>query len=268
LNPKGAAKAALFSQIESLKFMTIVDDAIALGLPCFPCRGNKAPACPRGFKNAAEGADAIRELWRQWPGSLIGIPAGAVSGFDVLDIDKGAGGGDWYVENAYHLPATRIHHTRSGGWHLLFYADPRVKCSASLIAPGVDVRASGGYIIWWPATGLPARDYPPEGLPDWPAWLLEAILPKPEPAIIPIKRRHGTFNLHGIVRIVHEAREGERNRALYWGACRLEEACRKGLITADYAVDLLIEVATRRGLSYNEAVATVRSAFGGRSHRG
>jgi hypothetical protein len=244
--------------------MGIIDEAIDLGLPCFPCRGNKAPACPRGFKDAVEGADAIRELWRQWPGSLVGVPTGAASGFDVLDIDPRNGGGEWYGANKQRLPATRIHRTRSGGLHLLFYADGGVKNSSGLIAPGVDVRAGGGYVVWWPAAGLPCRDYPPEGLPDWPTWLRRAIVPPPPPRVVARTMPRSLNGVPGIIRVVLESHEGERNRALYWAACRHAEMARAGLISPELAAELLIEAGQQRGLTLNETVATVRSAFGGR----
>jgi Bifunctional DNA primase/polymerase, N-terminal len=40
-----------------------------------------------GFKDASTEPDKIRELWHVHPGGLIGVPTGAVSSFDVLDLD-------------------------------------------------------------------------------------------------------------------------------------------------------------------------------------
>jgi hypothetical protein len=39
--------------------------------------------------------------------------------------------------------------------HLIFQHAAGLRCSAEKIAAGVDVRAIGGYVIWWPAAGLP-----------------------------------------------------------------------------------------------------------------
>jgi hypothetical protein len=41
-------------------------------LPCFPCRIDKRPMTPRGFKDATTDIKLIEALWRQYPGSLVG----------------------------------------------------------------------------------------------------------------------------------------------------------------------------------------------------
>jgi hypothetical protein len=58
----------------------------------------------------------------------------------------------WWFSHRDRLPLTRVHRTRSGGLHLIFRHVPDVRCSAGRIAPGIDVRGDGGYIIWWPGT--------------------------------------------------------------------------------------------------------------------
>jgi hypothetical protein len=45
-----------------------------------------------------------------------------------------------------------------------------LRCSASKIAPGVDVRADGGYVVWWPREGLRVVSDAP--VAHWPEWLL------------------------------------------------------------------------------------------------
>jgi Bifunctional DNA primase/polymerase, N-terminal len=138
-------------------------------LPRFPCQTeNKKPLTPHGFKDAVRVRDDSG-----WP--LVGVPTGVK--FDALDIDPRNGGASWFDANFDALPLTRCHQTQSGGIHLLFLPAVGLRCTSGRIAPGVDVRAKGGYVIWWPREGLPFEDHPLCGWPDW--LLAEAMKPKP-----------------------------------------------------------------------------------------
>lgn len=148
------------------------------GVPVFPCRADKRPACLHGLLDASDQLDTVRELWRRFPGPLIGVPTGLISGFDVLDVDPRHGGDRWWIANMHRLPATRMQRTRSGGLHTMFQADSRVRNSASKIAPGIDVRGSGGYVVWWTAEGCEVSEAP---LAPWPTWLLRRALKRPTP---------------------------------------------------------------------------------------
>ena len=149
------------------------------GLPCFPCREDKRPATPRGFKDATCDQHQLRELWLRHPGPLVGVPTGDISGLDILDIDPRHGGDYWFAEHMNSLPPTRVHRTRSGGLHLFFQHEQQLRCSVGRIAAGVDVRASGGYLIWWPATGLPVLS--DLRTATWPNWLRLQLSPSPRP---------------------------------------------------------------------------------------
>jgi hypothetical protein len=130
----------------------------------FPCRHDKRPLTAHGFLQAK-----VSPRWDAWP--LVGVATGA-SGFDVLDIDP-PDGLAWYSANFDALPLTQAHETRSGGLHLLFRHAEGLRCSKGRIAPGIDVRADGGYIIWWPREDLPTENHP---ICEWPDWLLEAAM--------------------------------------------------------------------------------------------
>jgi hypothetical protein len=160
--------------------MTAIFAAVALaeqGIAVFPCLATKAPATPRGFYDASSNPKIVRELWRCWPGPLIGTPTGTINGFDVLDIDPRHGGDAWHTKHMTRLPATRIHTTRSGGLHLIFRHHDGVRNSAGKIGRGVDVRGEGGFVVWWPASGcsVPVQ----AAVSAWPPWLLLPILPPP-----------------------------------------------------------------------------------------
>lgn len=162
--------------------MSAISSAIDLaerGFAVFPCLPSKVPATPRGFHDATNDPGAVRKLWQRWPGALIGIPTGRTNGFDVLDVDPRHGGDTWHDAHRHNLPDTRIHRTRSGGLHILFRHLNGVRNSAGRIAPGIDVRGEGGFIIWWPAAGCSEVAH---GAPtEWPAWLHTGVLRKPAP---------------------------------------------------------------------------------------
>jgi hypothetical protein len=128
--------------------------AMRLDYPSFPCLANKRPACPHGFKDACTATSGLATLWARYPGELVGVPTGTASGISVLDVDRGKGGGDWWLANRDRLPATRLHRTRSGGIHAVFKHRTGLRNSVARIAPGIDVRAEGGYIVWWPLQAL------------------------------------------------------------------------------------------------------------------
>ena len=144
--------------------------------------------------------------------------------------------------------------------HLIFKHDDAMRCSAGKIALGVDTRAAGGYVIWWPAAGLPVLCDAPPAL--WPAWLIEGFRPKPRlPADRPVTRIPDQRFLAELVRLIAGAREGERNSLTFWCACRAGEMVASGLLSAAAAVAVIAEAATRAGLSRSEAERTAWSGI-------
>ena len=236
--------------------------ALELGMSCFPCNEEKRPTCPHGFKDATADPEALRDLRRQHPGSLIGVPTGEVSGFDVLDIDpKHATAREWWAENRDDLMPTRAHRTRSGGLHLLFKYTPGLKCSAGKIAQGVDIRTTGGYVIWWPAAGFPILS---NALPtDLPTWLHRLLLPPPRPqrTVVPVSHQHDRRALRGLIRTVATATEGQRNAVTFWAACRAGEQVRQGIMNESFVTECLLEAALHIGLPRAEAIRTIKSGL-------
>jgi len=144
----------------------------AQGFPVFPCHADKSPACERGFHDASKDPDTVRALFAGGA-PLIGVPTGPASGFDVLDLDPRHGSDAWWAEHGPGLPATRTHRTRSGGLHVLFRHAPGLRSSAGKLAPGCDVRAEGGYVVWWPAAGCEAISA--GAAAEWPEGLLTRL---------------------------------------------------------------------------------------------
>ena len=167
----------------------------------------------------------------------------------LLDVDPE--GAPWFRQQFDALPRTRAHETRRGGVHLLFRARAGLKCSRGRIARGVDVRAEGGYVIWWPSKGLPFEDHP---LVEWPDWLLTEA-GRPEGAgrggaygaggfLPPAPSRRSIQGIQKRVRrilqVVECARHGDgRNDKLYWAACRFSEMIADGVMPEAIAWKLL-----------------------------
>lgn len=121
----------------------------ARGRPVFPCRtGGKEPLTPRGHLDATTDPRRIIAWWNRWPDANIGVPTGERSGLLAVDVDQPAGL-DALERERGRLPATRTHSTGSGGTHYLYrYPDgPEIRNSAGKLAPGLDVRGEGGYVI-------------------------------------------------------------------------------------------------------------------------
>jgi hypothetical protein len=239
-----------------------LDAALALaaeGRKCFPCSLNKRPATPHGFLDASDDPASLRELWSECPGELVGMATGSASGIDALDLDaKHASAREWWRANRPRLPETKTHRTRSGGLHLIFQHAPGLRCWTSRPAMGIDGRADGGYIIWWPATGLPVlRHAPPTPWPDW-------LLPDLRPSSLPARSESRAmvpddYALAALVRKVAGATEGERNTITFWAGCRAGEMAASGLIGADTAAAVIANAALLAGLSPAEADGTAWS---------
>lgn len=231
------------------------------GIPVFPCGPDKRPLTTRGFKDTSTDPDVVHDWWSRWPDALIGVPTG--DKFVVVDVDlQHTDAQQWLEDNRHRLPLTRTHRTRSGGLHLLFAPNDKVKCSASKLGPHVDTRGTGGYVIWWPTCGLEVLHA--EVLAPVPEWIIEALNPKPEAIPIPITRYSAPPSpaaIRGALRVLAEARKGERNRALFWTSCRMGEAMRAGTISEGEAIRLLLSVGRSVGLLDREIMSTARSGL-------
>jgi hypothetical protein len=117
------------------------------GHSVFPCK-KKKPLVEGGggFKGATRNLKQIMEWWTEWPDAQIGVPTGSVNRLVVLDID-GEEGAAWLSTKL--LPETRIVETRPGRRQYWFQLPEGrvVKSSQGQLAPEVDVRGEGGYVI-------------------------------------------------------------------------------------------------------------------------
>jgi hypothetical protein len=275
-----AAMPGMQQQMAAARAIVAARTLAGMGYAVFPCGRNKRPAIPKaaggnGYKDGTTDWGAIQAMWARWPGELVGVATGEMSGIAVVDVDtKHDTAREWWIANRARLLPARVHCTQSGGRHVIYRHRPGLTCSASKIARGVDVRADGGYVIWWPAAGLPVLQ--DSGIRPWPEWLMQLLEPVPVPApAVSIARavRDGDLRpmLHragGVLRTLVNAHEGERNRILFWAACRVRDMYQTNVL--DHAasmqmIELLRAAADRAGLPQRETERTIVSAFRARA---
>lgn len=160
---------------------------IKLGWAVIPLKG-KLPLVEHGSKDATLNEGQARFWWNKWPEANIGIATG--QRFFVIDVDVKKGGEDsWDMLRSQYgavLPETIEQVTGTGGRHILYLLpDFPVRNSESKLAPGIDVRGSGGYIVACPSIHPETkRRYDWDGtaeledqkIAEAPQWLLRLIV--------------------------------------------------------------------------------------------
>lgn len=158
------------------------------------CRSvGKHPRLPQGLTQASTSPDLIRQWWSAWPTANLAIRTGTTVW--VLDIDAKSGGFESLaaLEQQYGpLPATLTARTQGGGRHYFFVGGSDIPSSTARIAPGIDTRGVGGYVVVEPSTiraGYAFDDWDPlDGsrpvLEAAPAWLRDKLLQRALPAPI------------------------------------------------------------------------------------
>ncbi|MCS0601629.1 bifunctional DNA primase/polymerase [Streptomyces sp. LP11] len=244
-----------------------------------PHHTDPTPAGPRchgecgrfghGVYDASTDPARIRELfaaapWATGYGIACGLPPYHLIGVD-LDVKTGTDASaalrELALRHLFTIPETVVIRTPSGGRHLWLTGPPDtvVPNSAGRLAPGIDIRGAGGYLVgpgsrtdhgtYTTAPGtahLPPAPCPPS--------LLRLLLPPPRTGRHPSHRApddHG----RGLIHFVLTAHEGQRNTRLFWAACRAYE---NGL--GPTLTDPLTEAAVHTGLTEQEARATIASA--------
>ena len=184
-------------------------DALDLGFPTFPLHGiwddasgalrctcgnpacgrnaGKHPATHNGLRDATRDTDLITHWWEARPGNNIGGRTGERVVLDI-DLDK-AGDRSLNDLEAKHgrLPKTWISKT-GNGFHAVFAppAGAPIACSTGKIGSGLDIKASGGYIVMPGSRHYSGRTYdwhpeyhpsftPLAVVPDWLASLCREV---------------------------------------------------------------------------------------------
>lgn len=147
-----AADDAVFRAAESYQ---------GLGWAVFPVKG-KIPVTRNGVKDASTKPRLAAIWYSRYPERGVALATGEVSGVWALDLD-GEEGKEAFVElQEEHGPIPKTVCSRTGsGWHLFWQMpdDGDVRNSASQVAPKVDVRGTGGYVVLPPSPHPSGRRY-------------------------------------------------------------------------------------------------------------
>jgi hypothetical protein len=266
--------------------MSALDAALAYaayGFSVFPCLPRaKEPAVKRGFYAATTNPETIRRLFRSG-NCNVAIRTGMASRVWAIDSDGEVGEASLCALKAKHgtLPATWQSLTARGR-HIWFRCDDPVPSSAARIAPGIDARGDGGYIL------VPPSIHPTGARYSWsthacelavaPAWLLDLARKKPPTisqraiALMPPRRinGHGGYGvaaLNAEVAALAGAVPGRRNHALNRAAFNLFQLVAGAELDRDQVVERLVSACHANGLVQDDGLpsvmATIRS--GGRA---
>ena len=248
----------------------------ASGIPVYPCvEVGKIPRLPHGLLDASADARQVERWWKRWPEANIGLPTGASSGFDVVDVDVRVSGSGY---DAFHRAVSVLGLdtwmmrvlTPSGGMHFYYPSDPsRIQRNWVSAKTHVDFRGSGGGVILPPSLGLCEHDQPEPytvvetrttGHPldaDALRRFLDPGWDQQRFATRLSRIQHSDAREDALKSWVATRSEGERNMGLFWAACRMAEAGRPFEIT----LDTLSSPAQDCGLLDREIIATIRSAY-------
>jgi len=158
----------------------------------FPLRPrDKTPLTAHGLKDATTKIDVVRRWWSQTPQANIGLNCGK-SGLVVIDLDKRGehdGCREWAALLQQHGLSieTSVSLTGGGGQHLIFKSPDglSIKNSAGRLAPGIDVRAEGGYIVLPPSIHPSGQPYAWQNgthtIEPLPAPVVDILIHEPDP---------------------------------------------------------------------------------------
>ena len=151
----------LFTEVGGMPLSEAAARFAAAGVPVFPCvPGEKRPLVLRGFHEATADPAQVAEWWSRWPSANIGIPTGAVSGVEVVDVDVHPTGTGFPAFREAHRQGhaagwAALVRTPSGGLHAYYPVNPdRAQSSWQAARAHVDFRGDGGYIIAPPSKVL------------------------------------------------------------------------------------------------------------------
>jgi hypothetical protein len=237
--------------------------------------GSKRPLLAQWPTRASTDPSTIIAWWERWPTANVGVLTGVRSKIWVVDIDPRNGGHDsWDALLFEHGPIeTRTSLTGGGGYHLFFAWDEESPARGKQLAPGIDVKTDGGYVVVPPSTHQSGGSYrwhldlEPERAPQWLSAMAGARGAPPQQTqpigpLSPDQRdRLADRALSRAVATVRHALEGARNQTLNREAYSLGRLVGAGVVDRAVVEAALSAAATDAGLERLEVQRTMRSGL-------
>ncbi|MFD2768264.1 bifunctional DNA primase/polymerase [Micromonospora eburnea] len=249
--------------------------------PAHDPQGCRCLTC-HGFYAATRDPKALRRMVSLVPGGMLAIRTGSPSGLVVVDVDPDHGGINSLTGLVQRglCPPTRWVRTGSGGLHL-YYRHPgphtRIRCSAGLIAPGIDIRADGGYVIappsvhpvtrrpyTWADTSVPVVEMAPALIT-----ACQGTDRQPRPAATrpaTTSSRRGAISnpdalLDALLTTVRTSGPGRRRVTLYGAARGVARIIAAGAISTTDGYTALLDVGLAVGQTEKSARAAILGGF-------
>jgi putative DNA primase/helicase len=239
------------------------------GLHVFPLQPRgKTPLTAHGLEDATIDLMTIETWWARWPEANVAIRTGELL---VVDEDRLGALDELAAEAHETIPVTGLVKTASGK-HYYFRqpVEQRIRNTAGKLAPGIDTRGEGGYVV------APPSIHPSGSVYEWlahvdavvlPAWIAQRLIrSQPERKPMPDLNLFGT-TAYGKAALDEEisnvalAAEGTRNDSLNRAAFALGQLVAGGEVDQSDAWRSLQAAADSAGLPTVEAGKTIRSGF-------
>jgi len=202
----------------------------------------------------------MKKWWKKWPDTNVGIVTGNISGLVVIDCDS-KGAVKRFMKDYPEAGITRQVETGNGR-HFYFRSETGIRNDVgSLLGPGIDIRAEGGFVVAPPSVHPNGKTYrwlnrkKPVPLP---AKLRERLLKRTRnsDSKAPEGSDRERFNTS---RALAGVAEGERDHTLFGLACKLRNAD----VPQDYAKNLILEAANNCQPPFpdEEALEKVQRAY-------
>lgn len=243
--------------------------------------GSKKPCVKwKPYQTERPTPEIIEQWWSKFPAANVGLITGELAGCFVVETDSPEASA-WLLDQ--NLPPGPVAESSQEFKRHYYFRHPgfRVANSQSQIAPNIDVRGDGGYVVVPPSVHHTGVIYQwivsPEDveLPDAPGWLLDAIVQRSEPPAnaqrpSPIRPDDPTLSrwqkyarraLENEVRNVATAPDGKKHEIVRNSSISMGTLVPHGIISAAEIKEFLFSAIAGRAKDKANAAQTIEDGI-------